>query len=204
MLEQNAVSEERIEAVLWSPVSSITEATEQEKSLFTDKNGQQISEGWFYTFGLEAGENFVAHFTPPQPLKDELRRRSVGVITFRPLNALLPEVKEIRFDHPTIFTSEGKATVRFHSDLTDEERSQYYLYACKSLTSFERRYVPLIEKAAAMHPLLLTCVDLEQNLSACRGKLSCLIAGPAADVNATCIQKAKTDVRPQQTERIRE
>ena len=135
----------KIQSILWSPVSSIREATEEERTLFPDKK-----DGVFYTFGLKVGQNFVMHFSSDK-------------MTFRPINHLLPDIKEIRFSDSVL-----DAVVKFTSDLEDNEREKYSLYQKRRMYADDEFQsmipIPLLDKAGEIQPLLQACLKKRNQL----------------------------------------
>ena len=144
-MTHETLTKAKIQSILWSPVSSIRKATEEERTLFPDKK-----DGVFYTFGLKVGQNFVMHFSSDK-------------MTFRPINHLLPDIKEIRFPGYVEDT-----VVKFTSDLEDNERRKYCLYHERRMYAddeFERMIpIPLLDKAGEMQPLLQACLKKRNQL----------------------------------------
>ncbi len=80
------MDKDKIRKILSAPVSFIRPSNEKERVLFPDEK-----EGWFYTFGLASGQQFVG-FIP-----DDINPR----FHFRPVpeHNFLPELREIQYDY---------------------------------------------------------------------------------------------------------
>ena len=150
-----STQKKEIQTILWSHLSYVQQATQKEKALFPDKK-----DGWFYTFGLESGQEFIAHFSLPKKLNDEKERKVVGEITFRPTNNVLPDLREIQFLTPTRL--EHKTILKLTSNVDPQEKRKYSL---KRVDGFFENYAPFIQKALDVHELLLSLEISKEDMS---------------------------------------
>lgn len=103
---------ERIQQILSAPVCHFVKSTDKEKELFPDK------QGWFYTVKLASGQRFVAHMNS----KDDVE----NVFTLRPLNHLLPDLKEIQWVESPYINGHGLDTRCELSDNVPEAEKKVY------------------------------------------------------------------------------
>jgi len=76
------MTDESVKRILKAPVILLRPSSEEERGRFHNKKG------WYYTFGLKSGQSFVAHFS----------RGQNSILTFRPLNNLVPELTQFKWE----------------------------------------------------------------------------------------------------------
>jgi len=142
------VNTESIQEILWAPVSFVHQATNKQKRIFslypnTDVPPRTDKNGCFYTIGLESGQDFIAH-VPFEPYHE-------SVFTVRPLNHLLPDLKEIQWGYQVVFGGNGTwVEVHFHKPVPVAVQETYRKACLPEWTGFlpgtmvrEYRYSPL-------------------------------------------------------------
>lgn len=125
-----------IKQILWSPVSFSRYATEEEKKIFQDPNStiqrRTDKTGCFYTIGLESKQEFVG-YVPYEPYH-------TSVFTVRPINHLLPELKEIQWKYELVFGGSGiRVKVHFNSPVSEETEKAYETACLPEWTGYRPR-----------------------------------------------------------------
>ena len=118
------MTKNNIKQILWSPVSFSRYATSEEKEIFRDLNAHSDAgrTGDFYTIGLESKQEFVGYI-PYEPYH-------TSVFTIRPLNHLLPVLKEIRWHEEVVFGGTGIRVQVDFKKAVSEKTEQAYQSAC--------------------------------------------------------------------------
>ncbi len=149
------MSQPDVKKILSAPLTLVREATEKEKSLFSDKQT-----GWIYTFGLSSGQSFVTHIADKE-----------DVFTFRPLNNLLPHLKEIKWEKKDSVADLGyNLFVQLNETTTPEKVTpsevQNYTEALRSKPISSENF-PLTKIAFKYYthvPMLKRVIDLKQHI----------------------------------------
>ena len=142
------VNEKSIREILWAPVSFVHQATCKQKRIFshnpnTDVLPRKDKNGCFYTIGLKSGQDFIAYI-PYEPYH-------VSVFAVRPLNHLLPDLKEIQWGSQVVFGGNGtRVEVHFHKPVSKKVQETYRKVCLPEWTGFlwgtmirEYQYSPL-------------------------------------------------------------
>ena len=152
----------RIHQILLAPISYFLKSTESERALFPDKKG------WFYTVGLASGQRFVAHMDS----KDDVE----NVFTLRPLNHLLPDLKEIQWVESPYINGHGLDTKCELSGNVSETEKKVYESALEpkpvqiplgampwiGQTIFQDH--PVLKRLQDVHNLRLSCENCKKRL----------------------------------------
>lgn len=167
------VEHNRIHQILSAPISHFTKSTETEKTLFPDKKG------WFYTIGLASGQRFVAHM-------DSDTNAIENVFTLRPLNHVLPDLKEIQWIENPLFGGHGVDVVCYLSDKVSDAEKEVYeselrpkqmrlaLGNMSWITQTVYEDHPLFKRLSDVHDLKLTCEASKKSLLASQEQLKSL------------------------------
>ena len=151
-----------VKEILSAPITLARRSTDEEKEVFADKKNSHLflvgsPSGYFYTIGLASGQKFVAHMG--------FENRQINSYTLRPLDNLLPNLKEIQWKTCNLFPEHGGTTTYCRLwNLSQEKREMYQ----KELSPKERwvqlsgphKYNP--QRVLDPHPML---DKLEQILS---------------------------------------
>ena len=89
-----------VKEILSAPITLCRSSTDQERQVLADKRG-----GYFYTIGLASGQKFAAHIG-----MDEEKGEPKGIFTLRPLENLLPNLREIQWGVFRVFGGHGVDT----------------------------------------------------------------------------------------------
>ena len=76
------MTDESVKRILTAPIVLLRPSNEDERRLFPKEE-----KGWFYTFGLQSGQSFVARLP-----------KNEDVFTFRPLNNLVPQLIQFEWE----------------------------------------------------------------------------------------------------------
>lgn len=105
-----------VKEILSAPIALVRPSTDKEKEVFMDKKG-----GYFYTVGLASGQKFAAHIG-----EDKDKTEPTEVFTLRPLENLLPNLREIQWLVSRVFGGHGVATkCRLVPPVPKEEEQNY-------------------------------------------------------------------------------
>lgn len=107
------MEQEHIRRILSAPVCYFLKSTEEEKALFPDK------QGWFYTAKLASGQRFVAHMNSDANAVE-------NIFTLRPINHLLPDLKEIQWIESPFIEGHGVKTICKLTDGLPETEQKVY------------------------------------------------------------------------------
>jgi len=137
-----------VKRILSAPICFLLRSTDEERNVFADKK-----DGYFYTFKLASGQRFVGYV----PEEEE-------VYTFRPLNNLVPNLKELQWKKTKDISDLGYETIFRTSENTEEAEKQAYreVFVPKPVPA------PYLTKLAIQHyaynPMLERCIWF-QNLN---------------------------------------
>lgn len=106
----------RVKEILSAPITLCRPSTEQERKIFGDKK-----DGYFYTVGLASGQKFAAHIG-----EDEDKIGPTEVFTLRPLENLLPNLREIQWVVSCAFGGHGVDTKCCLMPPVSKEEEQNY------------------------------------------------------------------------------
>ena len=102
-----------VKEILSAPITLACPSTDKEKEVLADKKS-----GYFYTIGLASGQKFVANMGT--------ENADMCVYTLRPLENLLPGLKEIQWKVSRIFGGHGVSThCRLAPPVSKEEEQNY-------------------------------------------------------------------------------
>jgi len=105
-----------VKEILSAPITLCRPSTEQERKIFGDKKG-----GYFYTVGLASGQKFAARMSV-----DEGKGEPKELFTLRPLENLLPNLREIQWRISRVFGGHGVDTkCRLSAPVSKEEQQVY-------------------------------------------------------------------------------
>ena len=112
-----------VKEILSAPITLARPSTEKEKEVFADQKGKMlftvgVPTGYFYTIGLASGQKFVANMGSEND--------QVDAYNLRPLENLLPNLKEIQWKICNLFPGHGTNThCRFAPPVSQEEWRTY-------------------------------------------------------------------------------
>ena len=143
------MEQSEIKRILLAPICFLLRSTEEEKEVFADKK-----KGHFYTFKLASGQRFVGHV----PEKEQ-------TYTLRPLNHLIPALREIQWKKTKDASDLGYTTTCQMSEGASAEEKVF----CEGVLAPKPIPEPFLTKKAiqhySYHPMLERCFwfqDLNQ------------------------------------------
>ncbi len=155
------MKESEIQRILSAPLVRVLPATEQEKKeIFPDKRN-----GWFYTFGLASGQEFVGHI----PEKDR-------IFSFRPTKNLIPDLMEIEWEKKPQIDDLGYNTICYTAKGTLEEDKKLFekvlspvpedssLHPVTKLAFKYYKYHPMLERAFHLQWAKWSCQRAKEEL----------------------------------------
>ena len=150
------MSEDEVSQILAGKVSVVSESTEKEKELFSDK-----TEKGFFTFSLTSGQKFVACFSKD---KEEQKR----TIAFRPLNRLIKGLEEFSWKIPNgmLLYTNSEFNIKFSDEISGENKNiiKEFLFPTDRSSTKTCYPYPLLEKAISISDAYFNVVHAQRQL----------------------------------------
>ena len=174
------MTNESVKQILTAPVVLLRPSNEEERRVFS-KDGQ----GWFYTFGLQSGQSFVAHLD-----------KNYDIFALRPFNNLVPQLEEVQWDRRNTFgvcslfdtfcqTKPGTpaAEREFLTKIlspTREERDETHPWSARI---YSYRYPEMLEKVSQLKRQLVENDKLKRELLKGQQRLQSLMIDNTSSTN---------------------
>ncbi len=181
------MKESEIQRILSAPLVFVQPTSEQkQKELFPDKN-----DGWFYSFGLASGQEFVGHL----PEKDR-------VFTFRPAKNLIPDLMEIEWIKKSEIDDLGYNTICYTAEGPSEDDKKLYekvlspvpedssLHPITKIAFKYYKYHPMLERSFHLQWAHWGCRKAKEELLKAHQNLDKLLIRPQ---NVSVIQKIRKE-----------